>query len=139
MVDYYRVPSEYIEIEITESTIVDNIDVIRRNMEELKKIGFRIAIDDFGTGYSSLNVLLEIPADVIKMDKSFTDKLEIEKQRRFVAKMGLLIKAARQEVLFEGVETEEQLKYLRSSGFEYGQGYLFDKPITVEAFEQKYL
>lgn len=139
MVDYYRVPSEYIEIEITESTIVDNIDVIRRNMEELKKIGFRIAIDDFGTGYSSLNVLLEIPADVIKMDKSFTDKLEIEKQRRFVAKMGLLIKAARQEVLFEGIETEEQLKYLRSSGFEYGQGYLFDKPVTVEAFEQKYL
>lgn len=139
LVDYYRVPAEYIEIEITESVVVDNIDVLQKNMEELKKIGFRIAIDDFGTGYSSLNVLLEIPANVIKMDKSFTDKLHLEKQRHFVAKMGMLIKAARQEVLFEGIETEEQLKYLRSSGFEYGQGYLFDKPVAVEVFEQKYL
>lgn len=139
LVDYYRVPAEYIEIEITESVVVDNIDVLQKNMEELKKIGFRIAIDDFGTGYSSLNVLLEIPANVIKMDKSFTDKLHLEKQRRFVAKLGMLIRAARQEVLFEGIETEEQLKYLRSSGFEYGQGYLFDKPIPLEVFEQKYL
>ncbi len=139
LVDFYRVPAEYIEIEVTESVVVDNIDVLKKTMEELQKIGFRIAIDDFGTGYSSLNVLLEIPANVIKMDKSFTDKLQVEKQRRFVAKMGMLIKAARQEVLFEGIETEEQLKYLRSSGFEYGQGYLFDKPITVDVFEQKYI
>ena len=139
LVDYYRVPAELIEIEVTESVVVDNIDVLKKNMEELKKIGFRIAVDDFGTGYSSLNVLLEIPANVIKMDKSFTDKLQLEKQRRFVAKLGMLIKAARQEVLFEGIETEEQLKYLRSSGFEYGQGYLFDKPIPIEEFEQKYL
>ncbi len=139
LVDYYRVPPEYIEIEITESVVVDNIDVLKKNMEELKKIGFRIAVDDFGTGYSSLNVLLEIPANVIKMDKSFTDKLQLDRQRRFVAKLGMLIKAARQEVLFEGIETEEQLKYLKNSGFQYGQGYLFDKPIPVEEFEQKYL
>ena len=139
LLDYYRVPAECIEIEVTESVVVDNIDVLKKTMEELQKIGFRIAIDDFGTGYSSLNVLLEIPANVIKMDKSFTDKLQIEKQRRFVAKMGMLIKAARQEVLFEGIETEEQLKYLRSSGFEFGQGYLFDKPLPIEEFEQKYL
>lgn len=139
LLDYYRVPAEYIEIEVTESVVVDNLNVLKKTMGELQKIGFRIAIDDFGTGYSSLNVLLEIPASVIKMDKSFTDKLQLEKQRRFVAKLGMLIKAARQEVLFEGIETEEQLKYLRSSGFEYGQGYLFDKPVTVEVFEQKYL
>lgn len=139
LVDYYRVPAEFIEIEITESVVVDNIDVLKKNMEELQKIGFRIAVDDFGTGYSSLNVLLEIPANVIKMDKSFTDKLQLERQRRFVAKLGMLIKAARQEVVFEGIETEEQLKYLRSSGFSYGQGYLFDKPIPLEEFEQKYL
>ena len=108
-------------------------------MEELKRLGFRIAIDDFGTGYSSLKVLLEIPADVIKMDKSFTDKLHLDRQRQFVAKMGLLIKAARQEVLFEGIEPVEQLEYLKSNGFEHGQGYLFDRPITIENFEQKYL
>lgn len=139
LVDYYRVPAEYIEIEITESAVVENIEGIRQNMEELKRLGFRIAIDDFGTGYSSLNVLLEIPADVIKMDKSFTDKLHIEKQRQFVAQMGQLIKVAGQEVMFEGIETEEQLEHLMNNGFEYGQGYLFDKPIPIENFENKYL
>ena len=108
-------------------------------MESLKKYGFRIAIDDFGTGYSSLNALLEIPADVIKMDKSFTDKLHSEKHRQFVAKLGMLIKAADQEVIFEGIETEEQLSYLRDSGFLYGQGYIFDRPIAVEEFERKYI
>jgi len=139
LVDYYRVPAEYIEIEITESAVVDNMDGIRNNMEELKRLGFRIAIDDFGTGYSSLNALLEITSDVIKMDKSFTDKLHMERQRQLVSRMGLLIKATGQEVLFEGIETEEQVKCLKDNGFEYGQGYLFDRPITVEAFEQKYL
>ena len=139
LIDYYRVPTEFIEIEITESMVIDNMDALHSCMEELRKMGFRIAIDDFGTGYSSLNVLLEIPANVIKMDKAFTDKLSEERQRRFVSKMGLLIKAARQEVLFEGIETEEQLKYLKASGFKYGQGFLFDKPVTVKAFEQKYL
>lgn len=139
LMDFYRVPAEYIEVEITESMVIDNMDALHNCMEELRKMGFRIAIDDFGTGYSSLNVLLEIPANVIKMDKTFTDKLNEEKQRRFVSKMGLLIKAARQEVLFEGIETEEQLQHLKDSGFKYGQGFLFDKPITVKAFEQKYL
>jgi len=139
MVEKYGIPSECIEIEITESAVVDNIDIIRKNMENLKSLGFRIAIDDFGTGYSSLNVLLEIPADVIKMDKTFTDKLHLEKHRQFVAKLGMLIKAADQEVIFEGIEIEEQLAYLKDCGFLYGQGYIFDRPITVEAFEQKYL
>ena len=102
-------------------------------------MGFRIAIDDFGTGYSSLNVLLEIPANVIKMDKTFTDKLEQEKQRHFVSKIGELIKAAKEEVIFEGIETEEQLGFLKNCGFNYGQGYLFDRPIPVAEFERKYL
>ena len=137
--DYYRVPAEYIEIEITESAVIENLDVLQNCMEELKNMGFRIAIDDFGTGYSSLNAVLEIPANVIKMDKIFTDKLNQERKRKFVSKMGLVIKAARQEVLFEGIETEEQLKYLKASGFKYGQGFLFDKPLKVEEFEQKYL
>jgi len=139
LVEKYQVPAEYIEIEITESAVVHNLDVIRKNLESLKGYGLRIAIDDFGTGYSSLNALLEIPADVIKMDKSFTDKLHLEKHRYFVSQLGLLIKAASQEVIFEGIETEEQLDYLKNSGFLYGQGYIFDRPITVDEFERKYL
>lgn len=135
----YPVPTEYIEIEVTESAVAENMECLKNCMEQLSELGFRIAIDDFGTGYSSLSVLLEVPANVIKIDKTFTDKLDQEKQRRFVSKMGLLIKATKEEVIFEGIETEEQEAFLKSSGFKYGQGYLCDKPIQVEEFEKKYM
>ncbi len=137
--DYYRIPAQYIEIEITESAVVENLEVLQNCLKELRRMGFRIAIDDFGTGYSSLNAVLEIPSDVIKMDKSFTDKLYQEEQRDFVSKMGQLIKAVSQEVVFEGIETEEQADYLKKSGFMYGQGYLFGKPVPMDVFEKKYL
>ena len=102
-------------------------------------MGFRIAIDDFGTGYSSLGVLLEIPADVVKIDKSFTDRINIKEQRNFVSQMGSFIHSAKEEVIFEGIETEEQLRFLSSCGFLYGQGYLFDRPIPLKEFERKYM
>ncbi len=139
IMDRYPVPAQYIEIEVTESAVVNDIETMKNCMFRLAEMGFRIAIDDFGTGYSSLNVLLEIPANVIKMDKTFTDKLEQEKQRHFVSKIGELIKAAKEEVIFEGIETEEQLGFLKNCGFNYGQGYLFDRPIPVAEFERKYL
>lgn len=139
IMDRYPVPAEFIEIEVTENVVVENIESLRHCMNQLAEIGFRIAIDDFGTGYSSLNVLLEIPANVIKMDKTFTRKLDQKRQRQFVSRMGLLIKAAKEEVIFEGIETDEQEKFLKSSGFKYGQGYLVDQPIPVEEFEKKYL
>ena len=135
----YQVPAEYIEIEVTENVVVENLESLKNCLNQLAEIGFRIAIDDFGTGYSSLNVLLEIPADVIKVDKTFTRKLDQKKQRQFVSRMGLLIKAAKEEVIFEGIETDEQEEFLKSSGFKYGQGYLFDRPLPVEEFERKYL
>ena len=80
-------------------------------LSELEKFGFRIAIDDFGTGYSSLGVLLEIPADVVKIDKSFTDRINLKEQRNFVSQMGNFIHSAKEEVIFEGIETEEQLQF----------------------------
>lgn len=139
MADHYGIDPKYIEVEVTESVVVENVDELKRVLSELEKFGFRIAIDDFGTGYSSLGVLLEIPADVVKIDKSFTDRINLKEQRNFVSQMGNFIHSAKEEVIFEGIETEEQLQFLRGCGFLYGQGYLFDRPIPLEEFERKYM
>lgn len=139
MADHYGIDPKYIEVEVTESVVVENVDELKMVLSELERFGFRIAIDDFGTGYSSLGVLLEIPADVVKIDKSFTDRINLKEQRNFVSQMGNFIHSAKEEVIFEGIETEEQLQFLRGCGFLYGQGYLFDRPIPLEEFERKYM
>ena len=135
----YGIKPQYIEIEVTESVIVENLSELKGCLCELEKLGYRIAIDDFGTGYSSLSVLLEIPADVIKIDKTFTDRIDFKEQQNFVSHMGQFIKSAKEEVIFEGIEKQEQRNFLLDCGFRYGQGYLFDKPLSVESFERKYM
>lgn len=135
----YQIEPEYIEIEVTESVIVENLDSLKKCLGRLEELGYRIAIDDFGTGYSSLSVLLEIPADVIKIDKRFTDRINLAEQREFVSHMGQFIRSAKEEVIFEGIEEDEQRQFLIDCGFKYGQGYLFDGPLPIEEFERKYV
>lgn len=135
----YKIHPSYVEIEVTESVVVEDMDNLKRCLGELADIGFRIAIDDFGTGYSSLSVLYEIPANVIKIDKSFTDKVALEGRGEFVSKMGQLIRSAKEEIVVEGIETEEQRRFLENCGFKYGQGYLFDRPLPADEFERKYV
>ena len=135
----YDIDPSYIEVEVTESVMTEKLEDLKRCMIELAQMGFRIAIDDFGTGYSSLSVLYEIPANVVKIDKSFTDKVMVDNKGEFVSQMGKFIRAAKEEIVVEGIETEEQRQFLESHGFEYGQGYLFDRPIPADEFERKYL
>ena len=135
----YDIDPSYIEVEVTESVMTEKLGDLKRCMIELAQMGFRIAIDDFGTGYSSLSVLYEIPANVVKIDKSFTDKVMVDNRGEFVSQMGKFIRAAKEEIVVEGIETEEQRQFLESHGFEYGQGYLFDRPIPADEFERKYL
>ena len=135
----YDIDPSYIEVEVTESVMTEKLEDLKHCMIELAQMGFRIAIDDFGTGYSSLSVLYEIPANVVKIDKSFTDKVMVDNRGEFVSQMGKFIRAAKEEIVVEGIETEEQRQFLESHGFEYGQGYLFDRPIPADEFERKYL
>ena len=135
----YRIEPRYIELEVTESAVAENVDGLVRCLEKLKGMGFRIAIDDFGTGYSSLSMLMEIPADVIKIDKSFTDRISLEDQREFVVRMGQLVCVAKESVVFEGIEEEAQCRFLAERGFRCGQGYLFDRPLPLGEFERKYI
>lgn len=135
----YRVNPDQIEIEITEGVFVQNKAVLKECMEALQKQGFRIAIDDFGTGYSSLSVLTDIPADVVKIDKSFIDKANSIEQRAIIAEIGKLIQIAGKDVIFEGIETNEQKEFLSRNGFCHGQGYLCNKPIPKKEFEILYM
>ena len=135
----YGIDPCYIEIEVTESVIVEKLDSLKACLTRLGELGYRIAIDDFGTGYSSLSVLLEIPANVVKIDKSFTDKIHQNGQSAFVYQMGQFIQSAKEEVIFEGIEEEQQRTFLMECGFNYGQGYYFDRPLPLEEFEKKYI
>ena len=122
-----------------ESAVTEDQEEMKGCLKKVMQMGFRIAIDDFGTGYSSLNMLYEIPAQVIKIDKSFTEKATLQGRGEFMRSMRQLIRAAKEEVVVEGIETEEQCEFLKNCGFEYGQGFLFDRPIPVGEFEKKYL
>ncbi len=137
--DKYEVDYSQLELEITESVAVQELERLQEVLVELRKKGFRIAIDDFGTGYSSLNILFDINVDVVKIDKSFLDTELFEKRKQLIMHIGDMVHLAEEEIVFEGVEKEEQIEFLKECGYKYGQGYIFDEPIRVLDFEQKYL
>lgn len=139
LTDKYGVEHPFIEIEITESLFVLGYDLVKTEVQQLRAAGFRVAIDDFGTGYSSLGMLLDIPADIVKIDRSFLNRENRENEEAFLRNMGCLIRSVKEEVIFEGIETEEQRKFLVKCGFRYGQGFLFDRPLPVEVFQEKYM
>jgi diguanylate cyclase (GGDEF)-like protein len=129
-----------IEIELTESMLVENPEQARRTLEELKAIGVQLSLDDFGTGYSSLNYLTRFPLDCLKIDKSFVKRASEDKHSTVIIEgIILLAGALGLRVVAEGIETEEQLALLKAHGCDEGQGYLFSKPVAageVEALMQ---
>ncbi len=139
IIDAYKIPPELIELELTESIFLNTVDEAVWLMEQFKSYGFSISIDDFGSGYSSLNLLKELPADVIKIDKGFfrKDKL-LEKDKIIVSSVVNLAKNLHMLVLCEGVETENQAHFLRSIDCDIAQGYLYSKPIPICDYEEKY-
>lgn len=125
----YKVLPWEIELEITETAMMDSMDKTLEVLEKLKKLGFRLALDDFGTGYSSLNHLNSFPFDTVKLDKSFIDKLSGERRDKLVVES--IIKLCHNmelDVVAEGVETREQEKILKLMNCDYIQGYLYGKP-----------
>ena len=109
-------------------------------MRKLREQGFKVDIDDFGTGYSSLSVLIDAPVDIVKVDKVFIDNIDSnERSREYINQICNLIRSTRKEIIFEGVETEQQAQILARSGHTMAQGWLFDKAIPVGDFESKYL
>ncbi|WP_249869982.1 sensor domain-containing protein [Oceanobacillus saliphilus] len=130
--------ASYLEIEITEGTILD-IKTSSQTINELKDLGVKVSIDDFGTGYSSLSYLKQLPIDTLKIDKSFIDDLDRDGEiiANTIISMG---KNLNFRVIAEGIESEEQLDYLKRQKCHEGQGYYFSKPIEnnkiTELFRQ---
>ena len=128
---------QYLELEITESKIMKNPVTSIMVLNELKAMGVLIAIDDFGTGHSSLNYLRQIPLDYVKIDRSFV--MNITKAPHDIAIIKSIITLAHSlnlKVIAEGVETEQQLEFLREQECDEVQGYLFSKPVPANIFKQ---
>ena len=130
------IPAEKLEIEITESIMIDSEKALQR-IEEIKKTGVQIAIDDFGTGYSSLSYLNRFPANLLKVDKSFIDKMNTsESSRQYVAEIISIGHIMGFDVISEGVEEPEQLETLKSIGCDYIQGFIWGRPLSAEDAEK---
>jgi EAL domain-containing protein (putative c-di-GMP-specific phosphodiesterase class I) len=126
-----------LELEVTESSVMKNAESAINTLRELRAMGIRISIDDFGSGYSSLSYLRHLPIDVLKIDQSFVrDMTSDPKDAAIVMAIIQLAHSLQLQVKAEGVETEEQLRFLRLLRCDEMQGFLFCKALPVEAFEQ---
>ena len=128
-----KVGDEQIEMEITESIMIDSEDKALKVIEQVKDLGINIAIDDFGTGYSSLSYLNQIPANLLKIDKAFIDKMNTsESSKQYVATIISIGHLMNFEVISEGVEEEDQLATLKEIGCDLIQGYIWGKPVMPD-------
>lgn len=127
------ISSQSLELEITEGVLMSGHNYIDHALTKLSNIGVSIAMDDFGTGYSSISYLRRYPFDVVKVDRSFIRDIDVDSEIRELINAAIsMAHALNLKVVAEGVETEEQLAYLKDLGCDYAQGYLFGKPISGE-------
>lgn len=128
--------ASFIELEITESSILEHPDTMIVLLNKLKAMGFRISIDDFGTGYSSMSYLKHLPIDKLKIDQSFIRNITKEPKNQTIVKTVIaLAKGLDMQVIAEGVETQEELAFLMQKEIDYIQGYYYYKPISFEDFK----
>jgi diguanylate cyclase (GGDEF)-like protein len=129
----YRLPPELLEIELTESAMMGDSDVVFKEIHAINALGVRIHVDDFGTGYSSLSLLHKLDMDVLKVDRAFTSQLGDGKDGKiFFAAIVSMAKALGMSVIAEGVETKEQLHILQALGCDEVQGYLISRPLPAD-------
>jgi len=127
----HQLPAETLELEVTETGLMEDIDAAAHNLHSLRRSGALIAIDDFGTGYSSLSYLKSLPLDKIKIDKSFVQDIGQDEGATIVRAVIQLGKSLGMTVIAEGVETPEQESYLIAEGCQEGQGYYYSKPLPA--------
>ena len=128
-----------LELELTESILMVDIEQALHTLTRLKRLGVGIAIDDFGTGYSSLNYLKQFPIDVLKIDRSFVDGLpEGEQDAQIASAIIAMAHSLKLAVIAEGVETQAQLDFLREHHCDEVQGYLLGKPMPAAQFTAQF-
>lgn len=133
-----NVPKSDIKLELTESALIDSDDRGMIVLNELKKLGVNLCIDDFGTGYSSLSRLHEMPVDTLKIDKSFVQRLGTPNcSRSIIQTIVIIAKSLGMSVVAEGIETPQQKLELQTLGCDFGQGYLFSRPLDVRSATER--
>lgn len=131
----YEIPRSYIELELTESLLVENPTRMIEKTNELKKNHYTLSIDDFGSGYSSLNILKQLQFDVLKIDKEFLHTEEDREEDQIILESVIhMAKRLHMQVLVEGVEMREQQEMLTQMGCDFAQGYYFSRPIPMKDF-----
>ena len=132
----YRIDPALIELELTESVFIANEDDAIRTLSQLRDRGFKVSIDDFASGYSSLSLLKRMPVDVLKIDKGFFSGDHIrEKDSILLSSVIEMADKMNIDIICEGVETEEQVDFLRHSKCDTAQGFFYAKPVPVGDFE----
>ena len=128
-----------LELEITESILIESFDLTVEKLIELRMLGIRVSLDDFGTGYSSLSYLKNLPVDTLKIDKSFIDEIMLDSNsKEIIGSIIHLVQNLNMETIAEGVEIQEQYDFLSSVGCDCYQGYYMSKPIPENEIEEKY-
>jgi len=126
-----------LKLEITESAVMDSAETAIAMLKRIKATGVKLSIDDFGTGYSSLSYLHRFPIDTLKVDRSFVSTMEQGSENAEIVRTVIaLAKALRLDVIAEGIESIHQLQQLRMLGCEFGQGYLFSRPLPVSEIDR---
>ncbi|MCW8825908.1 MAG: EAL domain-containing protein [Gammaproteobacteria bacterium] len=136
-IERYGISPENVELEITESSVMGDVEQAIATMKKFRDLGLKLSIDDFGTGYSSLSYLKRFPINTLKIDQSFVRDLTIDSDDAAIVQAIIsMAKNLNLDVVAEGVETEEQLEFLRQHGCENVQGYLLSKPLPADEFHQ---
>jgi EAL domain-containing protein (putative c-di-GMP-specific phosphodiesterase class I) len=136
MLSETRLDPTCVELELTETTIMENTEMAANSLSRIRKLGMKVAIDDFGTGYSSLSYLKQLPIDTVKLDQSFVKGATTDPDdAALVMAIITLAHNLKLKVIAEGIETAEQLAFLRLLKCDEGQGYLFGRPTPAETFE----
>jgi EAL domain-containing protein (putative c-di-GMP-specific phosphodiesterase class I) len=140
VLERHQVSGQHLEFEITESVALDNLQDTIKKINELKQIGITFSLDDFGTGYSSLSHLKDLPVDKLKIDRSFINDINVDKQDENLVKSIIQLAVNLGIVtVAEGVETKEQVDWLKENGSMLLQGYYFSRPIVPEAFIEQFM
>ncbi len=134
----YEVSPKYLELELTESVMFENMDLLSEIINDMHDFGFTCSLDDFGSGYSSLNMLKSIPVDVLKLDREFFTEPEKTRARgtSVIESVILLAQKLNMKTVSEGVEKDWQIEFLRDAKCDMVQGFIFSKPVSMEKYEE---
>ena len=131
---------QYIEKFRTETALIEDTEIAKTILGELRAYGFSISIDDFGTGYSCLNIIQDMPIDIIKIDKAFIKKADLTRKKpNLIEDILFIAKHIGVRTIAEGAETKEQVDFLNMLGCDMIQGYYYSKPIKKSDFEEYFL